>query len=506
VAKAAAPAITTTNNMRRPSALAAASAAALALLTSASSPRPVRQSPHVFHHENVLGTSLELRVESSNLQQARAAEQAALAEIDRLAQILSAYNPASEFSRWNQTQNQPFPASQELRETLALFDLWRAESNGALNPAAEGAVRLWKLAASQNRLPTQHELAAAAQSAQQSHWTIHNQTLTRTSRAPLALNSLAKSYIVDKAAAKALQSPGVQTVLLNIGGDLAVRGRSPQSIFVANPLSDAENAAPLATVQLTNQALATSGSYRRNVSIAGNTYSHIVDPRTSQPASHILSSTVAARDAATAGALATALSVLPPNQGIRLAQKHNASYLLLLADGSRLASPNWKALAFAPLAAQAPQMETILAFSIARVEGGRYRRPYVAAWVEDKDRFPVRTLAVWVEKTRWLPDLKSWYRSDRMRSLAEGSEILPSVSSATRPPGKYSLKWDGKDNAGKPVKPGKYTVYLEAAREHGTYQIVKHEIDLGGPPQKFDLGANTELESATLEYRKAQAN
>jgi hypothetical protein len=44
------------------------------------------------------------------------------------------------------------------------------------------------------------------------------------------------------------------------------------------------------------------------------------------------------------------------------------------------------------------------------------------------------------------------------------------VATATRPAGKYTLKWDGKDNAGKPVKPGKYTVILEAAREHGTYQ------------------------------------
>ena len=94
-----------------------------------------------------------------------------------------------------------------------------------------------------------------------------------------------------------------------------------------------------------------------------------------------------------------------------------------------------------------------MAFDLAQI-GGNARRPYVAVWIEDKDNFPVRTLALWYQKHRWLPDLRAWYRGDRMRAMAEGSEITPGVSSATRPAGKYTVKWDGKDNAGKLVKPG----------------------------------------------------
>ena len=62
--------------------------------------------------------------------------------------------------------------------------------------------------------------------------------------------------------------------------------------------------------------------------------------------------------------------------------------------------------------------------------------------------------------------------------MAEGSDIAASTESATRPAGKYTLKWDGKDNTGKMVKPGKHTVNIEAAREHGTYQIVRQEAEL----------------------------
>ena len=140
--------------------------------------------------------------------------------------------------------------------------------------------------------------------------------------------------------------------------------------------------------------------------------------------------------------------------------------------------------------------------ALARVDDPRYRRPYVAVWIEDKDKFPVRTLALWYEKPRWLPDLKAWYRDDRLRALAEGTELSHSVSSATRPPGRYTLRWDGKDNKGKPVLSGKYTVCVEAAREHGTYQLMRQDLEFAGIPKQLQLAGNTEVESVSLDYRK----
>jgi hypothetical protein len=132
----------------------------------------------------------------------------------------------------------------------------------------------------------------------------------------------------------------------------------------------------------------------------------------------------------------------------------------------------------------------------------RARRPYVAAWIEDKDKFPLRTIALWFDKTRWLPELRAWNRDDRMRAMAEGNDITASVSGATRPPGKYTLKWDGKDNAGRPVKAGKYTVCLEVAREHGSYQIFRQEMDFMGVPKQIQLPANQEVAGASLDYGK----
>jgi hypothetical protein len=52
------------------------------------------------------------------------------------------------------------------------------------------------------------------------------------------------------------------------------------------------------------------------------------------------------------------------------------------------------------------------------------------------------------------------------------------------------------------VKPCKYTVFIGAAREHGTYQLMRQEVDFNGAARQFNLPGNAEIASASLEYRK----
>jgi FAD:protein FMN transferase len=101
---------------------------------------------------------------------------------------------------------------------------------------------------------------------------------------------------------------------------------------------------------------------------------------------------------------------------------------------------------------------------------------------------------------RWLNEMRSWYATYYNRFSAGGGNFS-STTSATRSPGKYTLKWDGKDDDGNLVKQGKYTVYIEVAREHGTHQLMVQEIDIK-KQTRFMLAANTEVASASLDYRK----
>jgi hypothetical protein len=303
--------------------------------------------------------------------------------------------------------------------------------------------------------------------------------------------------------------------MLNIGGDLVVRGRMARTVGIADPGASADNAPPLARLEIRNRAVATSGGYRRGVNIDGRHYSHIVDPRTGRTTGHVLGATVVAPRAVDAGALATAFCVLSPEESAALATTvPGAEFLLALADGSTIESRGWPGLTSAggpglptpstslSAAGQAtcdPRFELTVTLEIARTGG---RRPYVAVWVEDGDRFPVRTLAVWYERShaKWLADLRAWYRGDRLRSMVEGTSIVDTVSSATRAAGTYSLVWDGKDTQGRLVKAGSYTVAIEAAREHGTYQIMRQTLDVPGVARRIDLPGNVEIVAASLDY------
>lgn len=480
-----------------------------------------------FHHENVLGTSLAMHVSAKDEASAARAESAALAVFDRERAILSAWDEHSEFSRWERTHFEAVPVSADLFTVLSAFDTWRNRTNGALDPSVEAATRLWKNATSEGRIPTAHEIAEVRESIAQPHWTLDAQhhTATRVSDTPLALASFAKSWITAKAADAALAA-GAEGIMLNVGGDVVVRGAMTQVVSITDPRSASDNDRALTHIVVANRAVATSGDYRRGFTTASAysfdkpQYSHLIDPRTAQPTAHILSSTVIAKDAETAGALATAFSVLREDESAALARTlPGVDYMLVLADGSQVTSPGWNRYEFAAStpryqpAAFAPQQkaaaglfdpsyELNIDLNLQRIDNPRYRRPYVAVWIEDADHFPVRTLALWFEKNRWLPELKQWYRDDQVRTMSEGTDISRTVSSATRPPGHYNLKWDGKDNTGKPVKAGKYTVVIEAAREHGGYDVQRRELSFTGKPEQATIAPGQELGEITLDYRK----
>ena len=488
---------------------------ALACTGSSTIARP--DNLYRFNYENVLGTSLELTFSATSETQAQRAETAALGEIDRESKILSSWDNNSEFSRWARTMGEPVHVSPELFEVLGLYDQWRMRTGGALDASAEAVIRVWKKAAAQTRVPTRAELDAAVAETQRIHWRLDSSagTATHLSDTPLVLASFTKSYILGHAADAAMKT-GVDAAVVNIGGDLTVRGTLTEPVEIADPRADAENNAPIATLAIHNRAVATSGDYRRGFDIGGKHYSHIVDPRTGMPADDVISATVTAPNAVDAGALATAFSVMKTEESERLAGSiPGVEYLLVKRTGEQVASSGWKLLAaanpaqrlpFALLPAAAggdewnPAMALTIHVELAR-SFGFAKRPYLAAWVEDANRANVRTLALWYGKPRYLDELRAWSRTQHSSPFQRAS-VVSSVSGATRGSGNYTIDWDGKDSAGKFVKTGRYTVYLEVVREHGTYQLMKKEMNFDGTPSQAQFPANTEVAASSFDYHK----
>ncbi len=435
-----------------------------------------------FFHENVLGTSLELRVIADHRESAQRAEAHVLGEIDRLAMIFSGYDHASEFSRWQAGPGTPMRLSPELFEVLSASDDWRERSGGAFDPRVEVLSRLWSRAAARGRLPETVELAEARALIARPAWRISlgKHTVERLTDCPLSLNAIAKGYIVDRACAAAMTpGRGVHGVLLNVGGDLRVGGEAPRTLGIAAPWADSESTEPVATVKIRDRAVSTSGSSQRGFMVNGRWYSHILDPRTGLPADRIASATVVAPRSIDADALATICNVLEPEESLRLASSlPDVECLIITRERQIFHSAGWGRYEVPPAmsalgtgmqtskASTAPaaaaswnrDFELVVNFEINQPEGQgrRYRRPYVAIWVENKDGFPIRNLTLWVSMGgagpfQWLPDLKRWYRADQERKQVEKKDLIFTIARPTRPPGKYKVIWDGKDSQGKPV-------------------------------------------------------
>ena len=151
---------------------------------------------------------------------------------------------------------------------------------------------------------------------------------------------MAKGFIVDRMA-QVLQTCGVDNYLINAGGDIrtagARDGRAPWSVAVQDPDKRGEYPDIL---QLHDGAVATSGNYEIYFD-RDRTLHHIIDSTGGSPA-HTSGVTVRATTAMTADALATAIFVAGPEEGMRLvASIPGAACLIVAADRSILKSAGW---------------------------------------------------------------------------------------------------------------------------------------------------------------------
>lgn len=474
---------------------------------------------YVSNYENILGSSLEFKLTSTSEASAEKAEQAALAEIDRLSAVFSAYDTNSEFSRWMKSDlNKPVKVSQELFDMLQLFEQWKKRTNGALDASSAVASKLWKDAATKQKLPTTTEIKVAVSAMKQTHYMLNDQNLTATriNNIPLVMNTFAKSYIINLACDVALASSEINAAVVNIGGDLVIKGDVNEMVKVTNPLANAENDAPLDQLLVNNKAVATSGNYRRGEQIGKNWYSHIIDPRTGKPVEGIISATVIAPNATDAGALATAFNVLSLKESKALAETvENVEYLIVTAEGKRVESKGWSKLvdptstATKEIAqpvynsAEKPwdaKHELSITFELNSIAGNTHR-PFAAIWVENESKRSVRNLALWYNKTKWIPDLRNWYRINGDSFKADKANYA-SVTGATRSPGKYTIKWDGKDDKGNFVPQGNYTIIIESSKEHGTDEIIRQTMELKKAAKKITVAGNVEISNVTFEFRK----
>ena len=148
------------------------------------------------------------------------------------------------------------------------------------------------------------------------------------SRTMLDCSAIAKGYGVDHVA-RLLDSKGVENYMIDIGGELVLKGNNPKMnvwrIGINKPIDDSlsVNQELQTVIEITNAGLATSGNYRNFYYKDGKKYAHTINPRTGYPVQHnILSATVLAKNCATADAYATSFMVMGMKGAKQILKKH----------------------------------------------------------------------------------------------------------------------------------------------------------------------------------------
>jgi FAD:protein FMN transferase len=342
----------------------------LALFDCLSSAAPARRYEFAEIH---MGTQFRIILYSANEKLARHAAQKAFHRIARLDATMSDYKETSELNRFcRKAAKNPVTISADLFRILSHSQRLAKRSEGAFDVTVGVVVRLWRRARRTGTLPEAQRLAQAL--ALTGYEKLHLDARSRGAWLEeegmlLDLGGIAKGFAADEAM-RVLRQLGIRSALVAAGGDIVVSDAPPQkngwlvavaalpgegkagqidaSVAAGDAGARPAAAGQVANLWLSNAAVSTSGDAEQFVEIDGVRYSHIVDPRTGVGVKGQSSVTVVARRGRDSDGLATAVSVLGPERGLRLIEATPGAAALMIrktAGGLALIeSKRWQGL------------------------------------------------------------------------------------------------------------------------------------------------------------------
>ena len=275
--------------------------------------------------KTLLGTTVTIMTwESEDDPKVAESINAAFAEIERIQKVFSEYIKDSTISKINNAAGRaPVKVTPEVMEMLKK-GIWLAEkTSGAFDPTFAGAGALYDFKAKDPILPSKKKLKEALAKVGIKHLRISEKSQTAmldVSGAKLGLGGYIKGYAVDRAS-NVLRERGYTDFIVNGGGDIMVagnKGKRSWRIGVQDPRGP--NNRVLATIQVKDKAVVTSGDYERFFIKDGIRYHHIIDPNSGLPGDECRSVTIVADSTMMADAFATAVFVLGPIRGLELVE------------------------------------------------------------------------------------------------------------------------------------------------------------------------------------------
>jgi thiamine biosynthesis lipoprotein len=290
-----------------------------------------------------MGTSFNVKVVTDDLTEANRERLTRLVgeALNDVDEHMSTYRPESEIEEFNLGGTEPFRASPDFLEVVAEAQRLARLTRGAFDVTVGPLVDVWGFGPSgATETPDDETLRdlVAVTGFEQLEVDVEGGTLRKAlADCRIDLSAIAKGFAVDRVSA-ALDRHGLPHHMVEVGGEVRARGRNASGrvwrIGIERPTVQGRSVQLV--VPLADLSLATSGDYRNYFERDGVRISHTIDPRTGRPISHGLASvSVIHASCMTADGLATAFSVLGPDEGIELAERLDipAFFLVRVADG-----------------------------------------------------------------------------------------------------------------------------------------------------------------------------
>ena len=286
--------------------------------------------------------------------------------IDSILQVIdksmSTYKPDSDISKIN-AGDKNVVVDEHFRKVFeASQQIWQ-ESEGLFDPTVGILVNAWgfgKQKITEDKLPTDERIAELKKYVgfNKVHLTADNHIEKESPEILFDFNAIAQGYTSDVVAAF-LSSKGIENYIVEIAGEMYLKGRNiienkAWTIGVENPIKPLDNRELVATIQFTNQGLATSGNYRKVWTDSnGRKYVHSINPITGRATqSDVLSATVVAPSTMFADGYATMFMVMGLEKSKAFLEKHPNMAVLLVYSNERNEELTFKTKAFEELIIQ----------------------------------------------------------------------------------------------------------------------------------------------------------
>lgn len=254
---------------------------------------------------------------------------------------MSTYRPDSELSRFNRARDgKPVVISDDTASVLIESLRLGRETRGALDVTVGPLVNLWGFGPDKRplRIPSDELIDQTRQKTGLGN--LHVTTSVDASVAQkdipdlyVDLSAIAKGFGVDKVA-HYLEAKGSRNYLVEIGGELRLKGHNgraqPWRVAIEKPVSGDVGGSVQEVILPGDNGVATSGDYRNYYELDGERLSHTIDPATGHPIRHkLVSVTVIHPSCMTADGLATALTVMGPEQGMAFAKEKGLAVFMV---------------------------------------------------------------------------------------------------------------------------------------------------------------------------------